>query len=143
MNVDSSYDGMQKIFHAYIDVAYWFPEIHFSDTRLSQERMLHIIKRRREEGRTVDGIKRLFDVIPSAVDHPEFEIQNKNQRDYPDSVMRVRGNVIVVVNKQVDSTGEIITAFTRSASGVRSLKKKKLQESASGETPRSEERSSH
>ncbi len=143
MDAVSTVENIRKIFHAYIDIAYSFPELCFGDAWFPQERILHVIKRRKEDGRTVEEVKQLFDQIPNAVVNFDFEIPNKNQKDYSGSVMRVRADVVVVVNKKIGPAREIITAFSRSPRGIKSLKKKKLQESASGETPRSDERSSH
>lgn len=143
MDATSSFENARKILRAYVDIAYSFPLLCFGDAWFPQERILHIIKRRKADGRTADEVKQLFDQIPDTAAYFDFELPNRNQKDYPGSVMRIRDGFVVVVNKPDGLKGEIITAFIRNPAGIKALKKKKFQESASGETPRLDERSSH
>ena len=114
--------------------------LRFCDVRLTRKQTKHIIEQRKEEGKSAGKIKEILTRLPEVVAHYDFEIPNSNQR-HPGSIMRIKifgqagDGLVVVLDKKIENYRDIITAFIRDPQGMNRLKKK-LQESASGETPR-------
>lgn len=138
-----------KIFNDWIDEMYQMEkgapilrpneELRFGDARITRKEAKHIIEQRKDEGKSPASIKKLFAYIPEAVMDPDLELPNPNPR-HKRSTLRIKilakgEGIIAVVSKEKDGCKDIITAFTRDPRGIKRLNQK-LQESASGETPR-------
>jgi len=152
MDATLNFEEAKKILHAYTDEMYLLEKgafvvdfekaIVFEDGRLTRKQVKHIIEQRKAERRSSDAIKRLLYRALETLREPDFVLPNTNQR-HPGSIMWVKFfekekmGVVVVMDAESQKRRDVITAFFRDAQGIRRLHKKKLQESASGETPRS------
>ena len=143
--------NIREILGSYVDEMYSLargefildPEktIYWHDGRITRRHAKHMIEQRKEERKSPKEIKELLMLSLEAIVNPDFEVPNTNER-HPGSIMRVKifeqggDGVVVVMDKEVENYRDVITVFSRDPKGIRALKKKKPQESASGETPR-------
>jgi hypothetical protein len=151
MDYALNFEKTQKILHAYVDEMYFLEKgvfvpdfekiISFADGRFSRRQIKHIIEQRKAEGKSINNLKHLMDCALEALREPDFVLLNTNQ-SHPGSIMRVKffemekTGVVVVMDAEIKKCRDVITAFSRDIKGIKRLHKK-LQESASGETPRS------
>ncbi len=119
----------------------------FCDARITRKQIKHIVEQRKSDGKSPGEIKTLFCHMLGAIEDFDFELPNRNPR-HIGSIMRIKifrqgDGVIIVMGKMKGGLHDLLTVFIRNSKGIKTLVKKGLQKSASGETPRSEERSSH
>jgi len=140
---------IRKILHKWVDEMYpmeigtYISELEkrvaMGDGYLDRKQVKHVIEQRKEEGKTIEELKFLFDEVVRTMGRYDFETPNTNPR-YPGSVMRIAllgeygDGTVVVMDEKRGNVRKIITAFRRDAPGIKALKKK-LQKSTPGETP--------
>ncbi len=117
MDVPDEAGRMRRILHAYVDIFYDQEPIVIGEVAFPPRRIVHVVRRRRDDGKKPEEIKWLLDQIPLTVASADFEVVNKNQRRYPSSTLRIRGSVVVVI-KKIDGRRGIVTAFTRNQRGI-------------------------
>lgn len=151
MSANFDFDKIRETLHSYVDEMYFLEKgvfvddfekaFRFGDGSLNRRQVKHIVEQRKAEMKSIEEIKEIFDYIPVAVAHFDFETPNHNPK-YPGSVLRYKifqeleKGIAVVMDKKKGGKRDIITAYLCSPKKIY-LKQKKLNTSAAGETPHS------
>lgn len=101
-------------------------KLRFGDVFFTRRQIKHVIESRKAEGRSVEYIIDLFLFGLAIINDFDFSIPNTDQKSYPGSIMRIKNNAIIILDREEQGRRAVITLFVRNARSIKMLKKKKL-----------------
>jgi hypothetical protein len=93
---------------------------------ISRKSIKHIVERRKDEGKSLEEILKIFERIPRVIERPEFITKN-DSLNYPKSITQglffeeLNRGIVVILSDFIQEKRHLITAYTKKSRDYKSF----------------------